>query len=173
MTARPLLILLVAAVTGLALAGGGSSASPPPCSGSQLAGTFSVVPDSAGAGNIVYTLRLRHVSGRACFVSGLPGLRLLDRYRRPLPTHVTPAFRQGLTAVRVTVSRGHGAKATARFSPDVPGVGEPVVGRACERTAYYVRVTPAPGTVTFVAPVGPATPVCEHGGMQVSAFSAA
>ena len=173
MTARPLLIVLVAAVTGLALAGGGSSASPSPCSGSQLAGTFSVVPGSAGAGNIVYALRLRHVSGPTCFVSGLPGLRLLDRYRRPLPTHVTPAFRQGLTAVRVTVSRGHGAKATARFSPDVPGVGEPVAGRACERTSYYLRVTPTPGTGSVVAPVRPATPVCEHGGMQVSAFSPA
>jgi hypothetical protein len=34
-------------------------------------------------------------------------------------------------------------------------------------------VTPTPGTGTFVAPIKPATPVCEHGGMQVSAFSAA
>ena len=32
---------------------------------------------------------------------------------------------------------------------------------------------PTPGTGMFVAPIGPATPVCEHGGMQVSAFSPA
>jgi hypothetical protein len=86
---------------------------------------------------------------------------------------VTPAFRKGLTAVRVTVSQGHGAKVTARFSPDVPGVGEPVTGRACERTSFYLRATPTTGAGTFVAPVRPSTPVCEHGGMQVSAFSAA
>src|SRR5262249_32076976 len=125
------------------------------------------------AGNVVYALRIRYVSGPACFVSGVPGLRLLDRYHRPLPTHVMPIFRQGLTAVKVTVSRGHGAKTTARFSPDVPGVGEPVAGRACERTSYDVRVTPPPGTGTFVAPLKPATPVCEHGGLQVTAFSGA
>jgi hypothetical protein len=172
-TARPLLIVLVAAVTGLALAGGSSSAPTQPCKGSQLEGTFAAVPGSAGAGNIVYALRVIRRSGPPCFVSGVPGLRLLDRHRRPLPTHVTPAFRQGLTAVRVTVWLFHGAKATARFSPDVPGVGEPVIGRACEPKAYYVRVTPTPGTGMFVAPIGPATPVCEHGGMQVSAFSPA
>jgi hypothetical protein len=119
-TARAFLAFLIAAVTGLALAGGGSSAPLQPCMGSQLDGTFTGVPGSAGAGNIVYALRVRHVSGPACFVSGLPGLRLMDRYRRPLPTHVRPAFRGGLTAVRVTVSRGHRAKTTARFSADVP-----------------------------------------------------
>ena len=170
---RASLIPLVVVLASLALAGGGSSASVAPCRGPQLAGTFSAIPNSVGAGNIVYALRVRFVSGPACFVSGVPGLRLLDRNHRPLPTHVMPIFRQGLTAVKVTVSRGHGAKTTARFSPDVPGVGEPVAGRACERTSYYVRVTPTPGTGTFVAPIKPATPVCEHGGMQVTAFSAA
>jgi hypothetical protein len=165
--------MLVAACAGLVLAGGSSSATAQPCAGSQLAGTFSVIPGSAGAGNIVYALKVRLVSGPSCFVSGLPGLRLLDRLRRPLPTHVTPAFRQGLTAVRVVLSYGHGAKATARFSPDIPGPGEPIAGRNCERTSYSVRVTPTPGRTTFVAPIRPATPVCEHGGMQVSAFSRA
>jgi hypothetical protein len=169
---RGLLAVGVAVLGFVAFAGSGSSAPVQPCRGSQLEGTFAAVPGSAGAGNIVYMLRLRLVSGRMCFVSGLPGLRLLDRHRRPLPTHVTPAFRQGLTAVRVTVSSRHGAKATVRFSPDVPGVGEPVVGRACERTSFYLRVTPTPGTGTFVVPIKQPTPVCEHGGMQVSAFSA-
>jgi hypothetical protein len=164
-------ILLVAVCVGLALAGGGASAPVSPCSGSQLTGTFAVIPGSAGAGNIVYALRVRLVSGPCCFVSGLPGLLLLDRLRRPLPTHVTPAFRQGLTAVRVVLAPGHGAKATARFSPDVPGPGEPVAGRNCERTSFSLRVTPTPGGGTFVVPVRPVTPVCEHGGMQVSAFS--
>jgi hypothetical protein len=170
---RCLLPAAVVSLAALALAGGGSSATAAPCKGSQLAGTFSAIRGSAGAGNLSYVLRVRLVSGPACFVSGLPRLRLLDRARRPLPTNVVPAFRPGLTAVRVVLSRNHGAKATARFSPDVPGVGEPVSGRACERTSYYVRVTPTPGHGTFVPSVKPPTPVCEHGGMSVSAFSPA
>ena len=174
MPTRIVVALIVTACLGLALVGGESSAyAPPPCTGPRLAGTFSAIPGSAGAGNIVYALRVRLVSGPSCFVSGLPGLRLLDRLGRPLPTHVTPAFRQGLTAVRVVLSAGRGAKATARFSPDVPGPGEPVAGRKCERTSYSVRVTPTPGKGTFVARVRPPTPVCEHGGMQVSAFRTA
>jgi Domain of unknown function (DUF4232) len=162
-----------ASVTALALAASGSSETVAKCTGSQLAGTFSVVPGSPGAGSISYVLHVRLVSGRTCFVSGLPGMRLLDRLHRPLPTNVVPAFRPGLTAVRIVLSRGRGAKATARFSPDVPGAGEPVSRRACERTASYVRVIPTPGRGTFVAPVKPPTPVCEHGGMSVSAFSPA
>lgn len=157
----------------LALAGGGSSAPTPACTGSQLAGSFSVIPGSAGAGNIVYQLKLRKISGPTCFVSGLPGLRLLDKKHRALPTKVTPAFRAGLTAVRVLVRTGHGAKASARFSPDVPGPGEPQAGGQCERTAYYVRVTPPPGGGTFVGLVQPPTPVCEHGGMSVTALGPA
>jgi hypothetical protein len=132
-----------------------------------------VIPGSAGAGNIVYSLRIRLLSGTACFVSGLPRLQLLDRLQRPLPTKVTPAFRPGLTAVRILLSRGHGAKASARFSPDIPGPGEPQTGAPCERKAYFVRVTPPPGRGTFIAPVRPPTPVCEHGRLSVSAMSPA
>ncbi len=145
----------------------------PPCRATQLAGTFAAIYGSAGAGNVSYALRLRNRSRTACFVSGLVRLRLLDRRSRPLPTHVEPAFRAGLTAVRVVLPPGARARATARFSPDVPGVGEPVAGTVCERTAYRLRVTPPPGTGTLVVPIVPPTPVCEHGRMFVSALSAA
>jgi Domain of unknown function (DUF4232) len=154
------------------LALSGAPAAVNPCVGSQLSGTFRVVPGSAGAGNIVYALRLRNRSSRTCFVSGLAGLRLLGRTGRPLPTHVTPAFRPGLTAVRVVLRPGHSARAEARFSPDVPGPGEPVNAHQCEPTAYRVRVTP-PGGGRLVAPVSPPTPVCEHGGMSLKALSPA
>ena len=172
MAARALLAAL-AAVAALALAGGGSSAPTPACTGGQLAGNFTAVPGSAGAGNIVYALHVRYLSGPTCFVSGLPQIHLLDRNRRALPTKVTPAFRQGLTAVMVRMSAGHGAKATARFSPDIPGPGEPQTKGPCERTSYYVRVTLGPGGASFLGPVKPATPVCEHGGMSVSALGPA
>jgi len=144
-----------------------------PCKGPQLKGSFRVVYGSAGAGNIVYALRIQNRSTRTCFVSGLASLRLLDRLGRPLPTKVRPAFRGRLTAVRVVLRPGAGAKATARFSPDVPGPGEPVGHTVCEPKAYRLRVTAPPGGGTFVVPIAPPTPVCEHGRLELSAFSRA
>jgi hypothetical protein len=114
---------------------------------------------------------MRRVSGRTCFVYGVPRLQLLDRLRRPLPTKVMRVVRPGLTAARVSLRSGHGAKASARFSPDIPGPGEPLIGAQCERRSYFVRVTPPPGGGTFVVPVRPPTPVCEHGTLQVSVLS--
>jgi hypothetical protein len=159
---------VLAFVVALALAAG----SPAPCTAAQLGGTFSAIYGSAGAGSISYALRLRNRSRQTCFVSGLAGLRLLGKTGRPLPTHVVPAFRGGLTAVRVVLRPGARAKATARFSPDIPGPGEPQTAQ-CEPKAYKVRVTPPPGGGTLLAPVSPPTPVCEHGQLQLSALSRA
>jgi hypothetical protein len=142
------------------------------CRGPALAATFSVVPGSAGAGNIVYLLRVRNHSGASCFVSGPPRLVLLGRHGRPLPTRPHPWNPGALTAVRVVLRPGGWASASARFSPDVPGPGEPVSGRNCELPAAHVRVTPLPGGGTTLAPVLPPTPVCEHGGMELSVFAA-
>lgn len=139
----------------------------------MLSGTFTVIRGSAGAGSISYALRLTNRSERACFVSGLAGLRLLGRMGDPLPTQVKPSFPPGLRAVRVVLNPGGHAKATARFSPDVPGPGEPAAGRLCEPTAYRVRVTPTPGKGTLVAPVSPPTPVCIHGRILLSALAPA
>jgi Domain of unknown function (DUF4232) len=169
-TSGPPWALAAATLSALALAAGGPASTVPPCTGAQLSGTFSVVPGSAGAGNIVYALRLRNRSPRTCFVSGPAALRLLGRTGRALPTHVTPAFPGALTAVLVGLRPGAAARATARFSPDVPGPGE--TGRVCEPTAYRLRVTPPPGGGTLVVRVAPPTPVCEHGTMQVSALRA-
>jgi hypothetical protein len=163
-------LIAAATLAALALADGGSSLSVPPCTGTQLAGNFVVIPGSAGAGNIVYQLNVRFLSGPSCFVSGLPGVQLLGRHRRLLPTKVTAGFRPGLLAVRVVMRPGYGARAQARFSPTVPGVGEPVAGPNCERTAYYMRVRLPPGGATFLAPIKPATPVCEHGALSFSAL---
>src|SRR5256885_5137574 len=95
-----------------------------PCTGAQLTASFRVIPGSAGAGNIVYRLRLRNHSTQTCFVSGLAQLRLLGKTGRALPTKVEPTFRGGLTAVRVVLRTGKQAHADARFTPDVPGPGE-------------------------------------------------
>lgn len=137
------------------------------CKGSQLSGSFSVVPGSAGAGNIVYKLRLRN-GGAPCSLTGLPVVSLRGKYGKKLPTHVHAAHPGQTTAVLVTLQTGQTAAATARFSPDVPGPGE--TGRRCEPTAYRMVVTPNGGGTTNV-PVQPRTPVCEHGYLSFSVYT--
>jgi hypothetical protein len=137
-----------------------------------MTGLFRVVPGSAGAGQITYVLRMRNRSAGACFVSGLPRLQLLGRTEKLLPTHVWPAHPGALAAIRVLLAPGKYASATARFSPDVPGVGEQAPG-PCEPKAYRARVwPPGGGTGSFVVPIAPPTPVCEKGRLVFSAVSA-
>ena len=157
----------------LAAAGGGGAATAG-CTAAELGGSFTVIPGSAGAGNVVYVVRLRNLSVTECFVTGLVGMQLLGRTGRALPTHVVFAGRPGmLTAVIVRLKPGSFASATARFTPDVPGPGEPVSGRQCEPTAYRVRISVPPRrTGTVLAAVKPATPVCVHGTLQVSVLVA-
>ena len=140
------------------------------CTGDDLAGNFSVVPGSAGAGNIVYSLHLRNTSSSPCFVSGLPAVALLDKNGSPLPTHVSAAQPGQATAARIVLQSGDTAKADARFSPDVPSTGEQQIG-PCEPKAYVLRVTAPGGTVA--APISPPTAVCGHGSLSFSVFSSA
>ena len=139
------------------------------CDGGQLEGAFAVVPNSEGAGNIVYKLTLKNSSAVPCTVTGLPSGQLLGRRHNPLPTHVRAANPGALTAVLVTLLPGQTTFATARFSPDVPGPGEPVAGRRCEPVSYWFRVR-APGGGVTVVPVKPATSVCEHGALSFTAY---
>jgi hypothetical protein len=138
----------------------------------MLTGTFTAIRGSAGAGNIVYRLRVQNTGRAACFVTGLPGVTLLDAGGRRLPTKSSFVGRPGmLTAVMVPLTPGTGtATLTARFSPDIPGPGEPTVGNQCERTAYKLRVTPSGGG-SVVVPISPPTPVCEHGSLQLTSFT--
>jgi hypothetical protein len=141
-----------------------------PCTAGDLSGSFAVVPGSAGAGNIVYALHLENTSRAPCTVTGIPGVTLLDRRGRKLPTRPFPAHPGALTAVLVTLAPGKSATATARFSPDVPGPGEPVSGRSCEPVAYTLLVRPNGGG-SLRAPIRPPTSVCEHGSMTWSVLT--
>lgn len=123
---------------------------------------------SAGAGNIVYTLRLTNAGQSPCTVGGLPQLQLLDSAGKDLPTKVT-ADKPGETGSTVTLQPGGSATAQARFSPDVQGVGE---GNPCEPKASLLRVT-APGGGTLDVKIDPATSVCSHGLLQVTPYSTA
>ena len=140
------------------------------CTGAQLTGTFNAVRGSAGAGNITYKLVLKNVSTRMCTLSGLPQGRLLGKTGKALPTHVRAAFPGALTAILVRLTPGRTTFATARFSPDVPGPGEPTAGTNCEPKAWWFRVAAQGGGTTKVK-LTPPTPVCEHGQLQFSAYS--
>lgn len=140
------------------------------CSGSNLTGRFAVVYGSAGAGNIVYKLALKNTSAGKCTVTGLPQGELLGKSKAKLPTHARAAHPNQLTAILVTLATGDSTFATARFSPDVPGVGEGNVGQ-CEPKAYWFRVR-APGGGTTTVKLVPPTSVCEHGTLSFSAYAA-
>ena len=75
-----------------------------------------------------------------------------------------------LTAILVRLAPGKTTYATARFSPDVPGTGEPTAGTKCEPTAWWFRVSGQGGGTSKVK-LGPPTPVCEHGQLLFSAYS--
>ncbi len=135
----------------------------------MLTGKFTGVRGSAGAGNIVYRLDVTNSSKQACFVTGVPSLTLLDRHGRKLPTNARFGGKPGtLAAVVAPLAPGRSARLTARFSPDIPGPGEPQ-SKACEPTAYKLRVAVSGGGAV-VAPVTPPTPVCEHGSMSLTVF---
>jgi hypothetical protein len=140
------------------------------CTGAQLKGTFNAVRGSAGGGNITYKLVLKNVSTHMCTVTGLPQGRLLGKTGKALPTHVRAASPGMLTAILVRLAPGRTTFATARFSPDVPGTGEPTAGTKCEPTAWWFRVTGQGGGTTKVK-LGPPTSVCEHGQLLFSGYS--
>jgi hypothetical protein len=161
-------LVLTAAATSAGAASGGTA---PGCRAAQLGGRMSVLRGSAGAGQITYVLALRNRSPARCTISGMPGLRLLDRRGGALPTHERPASPGTGTAVLVTLASGGRAYATVRFSPDVPGPGEGT-GRRCEPLAHAVRVNlPSPARGTLTAPVSPPTSVCSRGALSVGLLS--
>ncbi|MDX6441597.1 MAG: hypothetical protein QOE43_1326 [Gaiellaceae bacterium] len=133
------------------------------CSG--LTGSFTAVPNSAGAGNIVYTLRLHKTGTGSCVLQGLPQVRLLGTGGKALPTKVLPdpRFKPKTFVLRA----GHTASAQARFTPDVPGPGEQSTG-TCEPIAHTLRVDAA-GTTVVVA-IHPPTRVCVHGRMTFTPY---
>ena len=166
---RAFCLLIVIAVC--AVAAPANAAQPRACTGIDLQGSFTALRGSAGAGNIVYRLRLTNASSSTCWVSGLPVAQLLDSKHKKLPTHVRAARPGQGAAAKIVLKQGRSATADARFSPDVPGPGEPV-GKRCEPIAHFLRVR-ANGGGTVTVPIRPPTSVCEHGTLSFSLFTAA
>ena len=167
------LAFAVAAIA-TAFAASGAGASPMatlPCKGGALTGSFRAVPGSPGAGGISYTLQVRNVSDATCFLTGLPVVQLLSRTGKLVPTNVSAAHPNEPIAAKVLLAPEKVASATARFSPDVPGIGEGHPG-PCEPQAYKIRVT-SPGHGSVVVAISPPTSVCSHGALRFTTFTVA
>lgn len=143
----------------------------PRCTGAELTGTFKAIPGSEGAGNIIYKLTVKNVSTKICSLSGLPAGTLLNKAGKAQTTSVIAEYKNRL-ATFVTLEPGKSTIADARFSPDVPGVGEGAAGKACEPTSYFFRLKGQGGGATTLK-IAPPTAVCEHGRLQFSAYGQA
>jgi hypothetical protein len=143
-----------------------NGASAKPCTGGQLAGNFSLVPGSAGAGQIVYALTLKNTSSSPCALRGIPHGTLLGATGAALPTHVTAGGDGGTR--RVVLQPGASAVAQARFSATVAGQGDSQSG-TCQPEAHTLQVTPVAGGVTDAA-IKPPTSVCEQGTLNFESF---
>jgi hypothetical protein len=143
----------------------GSVASAKPCAGTDLAATFALVPGSAGAGQIAYTLTVKNTSHSPCSVHGTPQGTLLGASGTALPTHVKPA---GGGGQRLVLPPGASATAQARFSPDVAGDGDSQSG-SCQPQAQTFQLSTEGGGVTE-AGIKPPTSVCEQGTLHFETF---
>jgi Domain of unknown function (DUF4232) len=132
--------------------------------GTQLAAVFALIPGSAGAGQISYTLTVKNSSQSPCSVQGIPQGTLLGASGTPLPTHVKSAGGGGR---RIVLPPGASATAQARFSPDVAGSGDSQSG-TCQPAAHTFQLT-AGGGVTEAA-MKPPTSVCQQGTLNFAAF---
>ena len=142
----------------------GSVTSAKACTGTQLSARFTLIPGSAGAGQIAYTLTVKNSSSTPCSVHGVPQATLLAASGASLPTHVKSA---GGGGHQIVLPPGASATAQARFSPDVAGDGDSQSG-ACQPQAHTLQLS-AGGSVADAA-IKPPTSVCQQGTLNFGAF---
>ena len=142
----------------------GSVTSAKPCQGTDLAASFTLVPNSAGAGQIAYTLAVKNTSQSACSVRGIPQGTLLGATGTVLPTTIRAS---GGLGRRVVLPPGASAAAQARFSPDVAGQGDSQSG-SCQPEAHTFQLSTAGGVTE--APIKPPTSVCQRGTIHFESF---
>ncbi len=142
----------------------GSVSSAKPCAGMDLSAVFTLIPGSAGAGQIGYTLTVKNTSQAPCSLHGIPQGTLVGASGAALPTHVKAAGGSGHTVV---LPPGASATAVARFSPDVAGTGDSQSG-ACQPSARTFQLS-AGGSVAE-AQIQPPTSVCQQGTLNFEPF---
>jgi hypothetical protein len=142
----------------------GSVSSAKPCAGMDLSAAFTLIPGSAGAGQIGYTLTVKNTSQAPCSLHGIPQGTLVGASGAALPTRVKAA---GGGGHEVVLPPGASATAVARFSPDVAGTGDSQSG-ACQLAARTFQLS-AGGSVAE-AEIQPPTSVCQQGTLNFEPF---
>lgn len=130
-------------------------------------GTWRVVPASEGAGHVAADLALQNTSGHMCTVSGYPGVSLLASNDRRLPTNVVKDTAVAVTTVKV--APGAWVHSEMRYSPNVPGPGEPDTGQCEPMTVHALGQLPGDSAWAHITLDNP-TPVCEKGELDVKPF---
>lgn len=130
-------------------------------------GTWRVVPASEGAGHVAADIAFKNVSGHTCTVSGFPGVSLLASNDHPLPTNVLRNSAVAVTTIKV--APGAWVHAEMRYSPNVPGPGEPGTGQCEPMTVHALAQLPGDSAWAPVTLDHPTT-VCEKGELQVKPF---
>ncbi|GAA2065630.1 hypothetical protein GCM10009839_91630 [Catenulispora yoronensis] len=131
-------------------------------------GTWTLVPNSEGTGHVAADIALRNTSGHACTVTGFPGVSLLASDEHPLPTTVV---RFPAAPAAVTVAPGGWIHSEVRYSPNIPGDGEPATGECEPKTVHALAQLPGDtkwAKITLAAP----TTVCEKGSLEAKPFVA-
>ena len=160
MIRRVVPICAAVAVIGGAFAATGASGLDKKC---LLTPRMTVIPGSRGAGNVGYRLTITNSGPGACRIGKHPRLRLVGESGEGLPTTVVKTGPLG----RVVVPVGGSVSARLRFSPDVPGPGEPTEG-PCEPKAETIAVRL--GLSYRTGPVQPPISVCDHGKIEMGAL---
>jgi hypothetical protein len=155
-------VLGAAGVALAALSAPAGAAPPTPCKTGSLKLSLNLIPNSQGAGNVVYKLRVTNRSASDCSL-GPPTIVLLGRRGSVLPSH------SHATGGLIVIGANSTATSNARFSPDIPGTGDKQKGQ-CQPTAYKVKASFNGSSGTVTGPVKPPTPVCERGSMSLTAL---
>lgn len=157
---RVIAIAAIAATAVAVLAAGASGRPRSRCEAAFLNAKMTVIHGSSVAGHIEYLLTIHNGGPSVCIVHEHPPLQLLDASGDHLPTHVEDQGQGGTVFIR----HGRTVSAKLRFSPVIPGPGEPYFG-PCERPAHHVRVE-LNGAITVTAPIEPPTTVCGPGRIE-------
>lgn len=130
-------------------------------------GIWHVIPDSQGAGHVAADIAFQNTSGHSCTVTGFPGVSLLASNDHPLPTNVLKDNSAAITTVKV--APGAWVHSEMRYSPNVPGPGEPESGQCEPTTVHALALLPGDSKWTHVTLDNPTT-VCEKGEVQAKPF---
>lgn len=130
-------------------------------------GTWRVIPDSEGAGHVAADIALRNTSDHACTVAGYPGVSLLASNDHPLPTNVVKDTSATVTTIKV--APGAWVHSEMRYSPNVPGPGEPQNGQCEPMTVHALAQLPGDSAWSRITLDKPTT-VCEKGELEAKPF---